>query len=751
LTKRMENLSLTDQSILPKIACIGSVFTYRKFHVVVEDTLQKGLDEKGVEMASSMIDLGNNGSNPKAILDNLEFEGMLIVNTKNGLIKWAHDKVREAALNLIGEDEGAIAKVKFAVGRLLLSQRNPNEIDTSRELFVITNLLNSGVDEVTSGLFRNEIIHLNILSGESALQSASYGSAAWYFTKGLQLLPVDDQKWEEDCYQMTLGVYSGSAVAHSCIGQHDIVQELKNQVIHGSQPETPIVELRRVYDAYMDSLSAQGRTAEALTEVVQILKVLGCRFPKYGRTVRCIGSLIHMTTSIDKRTKKISELQPCKETNVDWIMSLLNRMSAYCYLIDPGMLPLVCIKGLNYTLSHGIVEYSTANLASIGVVLAAILGNFAGGQKYANLACKCTSQNTEARTVLISNSLVYHLLIPYESCKKPLLKAYEAGLRSGDLGSGLWAINQFLQLQVFTSAHLPELLGDLYRYCWQMKVHQQDKVLRNTLFAFQLVSNLAKRGSQRHVLTGEIMDERKFEALGKGNRGLIHDWVHYNRHKVYAAFWFGEHQLVTELIERENYDKFSIEKVSPGLPGVFTMYAHCALSSISMYRKSGTKKHKNWANVFFKRIRDLVRKGNKNVRHFEALIKAELATLGKKWMRRGHRDPTSLYEVAILLAGRWGLTSDHALAHERVADYAMSIGEMDDAKYHYSKALELYADWGAYGKVQHLQDSLVPNPNLAPLTSMVFEGSYNRTDSLDYSFLSGAMNLSSLEEEGHES
>lgn len=43
LTKRMVNLPPADQAILPRIASIGSTFTYHMFQVVVEDILRVGV------------------------------------------------------------------------------------------------------------------------------------------------------------------------------------------------------------------------------------------------------------------------------------------------------------------------------------------------------------------------------------------------------------------------------------------------------------------------------------------------------------------------------------------------------------------------------------------------------------------------------------------------------------------------------------------------------------------------------------
>jgi len=129
------------------------------------------------------------------------------------------------------------------------------------------------------------------------------------------------------------------------------------------------------------------------------------------------------------------------------------------------------------------------------------------------------------------------------------------------------------------------------------------------------------------------------------------------------------------------------------------LYFHCALACISVYRLSPNKKHLKRAKRFCRKIRIWVKKGNPNVQHCESLIVAELASLNGKSPMATKRH----YEVAILLAGRWGLTCDQALAHERFGDYARRLGDENDARYHYSHALRLYRAWGAIAKVAQLQ------------------------------------------------
>jgi hypothetical protein len=62
------------------------------------------------------------------------------------------------------------------------------------------------------------------------------------------------------------------------------------------------------------------------------------------------------------------------------------------------------------------------------------------------------------------------------------------------------------------------------------------------------------------------------------------------------------------------------------------------------------------------------------------------------------------YEVAILYAGRRGLTQDRALAHERYGEHLHRLGneQIQDAQFQISEAIKLYEEWGAFAKVQLL-------------------------------------------------
>jgi hypothetical protein len=84
---------------------------------------------------------------------------------------------------------------------------------------------------------------------------------------------------------------------------------------------------------------------------------------------------------------------------------------------------------------------------------------------------------------------------------------------------------------------------------------------------------------------------------------------------------------------------------------------------------------------------------------FDTIIDADLASLQGK-----SRLAEKGYSDAILMAGRRGLTHDQALAHERCGEHYMRKRDTDEAMYQLGRALTLYEEWGAQGKVDYLND-----------------------------------------------
>jgi hypothetical protein len=92
------------------------------------------------------------------------------------------------------------------------------------------------------------------------------------------------------------------------------------------------------------------------------------------------------------------------------------------------------------------------------------------------------------------------------------------------------------------------------------------------------------------------------------------------------------------------------------------------------------------------------------VTHYDSLFEAEFDSL------RGTGDmytAAKSYEMAIVYAGRRGLSQDQALAHELFGEHLIRLGSSEhsqDAEFHLGQAIKLYAEWGAHAKVRLMEE-----------------------------------------------
>jgi predicted ATPase len=149
VTDKLSRLSDATLQILKQLACLGS------------------------SAAMSTISLLSGESGPA--LDMLVVEAVRpgLVSQLNGSLKFVHDRVQEAAYELIPEADRLSEHLRM--GRLLLQHIPADQIEAA--IFEIVNQLNRGMAQVTSPEERAKLVDLNLIAGKRAKAGAAYFSA----------------------------------------------------------------------------------------------------------------------------------------------------------------------------------------------------------------------------------------------------------------------------------------------------------------------------------------------------------------------------------------------------------------------------------------------------------------------------------------------------------------------------------------------------------------------------------------------
>ena len=514
-----------------------------------------------------------------------------------------------------------------------------------------------------------------------------------YLAKGLDLLPKNSLQNNDP---LTLDLYSSLAEGFFCIGKHKQVNEI--YVLLSRQTQLALFDKRRVCNVHISSLCAQGRVTEAKNLTIEILEQLNCRFPKYQRVVFTLAGVFRTLSGVDRSISKIKHLGPISDPSKTWVPYLIDRLATFAYQTEPDLMPLAFLKGLRWTINNGICDMTAPLLALIGLLLVSV-GDFASAKKYADLALTFTTSQNESRTLLLCYPFVIHMQAPLETCKRPLLRAYNVGMATGDLESAFWSIVGVIEFSIITGTNLSLVREDFEKYVGEMESLNQTKPVLCARMSWQLVLNLVQGG---HELGDDVLDVKAVIAQVTENRQYALECIHLHRTKLACAFWYDQFQVVCSIMEQTGYNKFLPEKEKPGLAHHGQMYIYCALSCISVARSlqdPGEKRRRRiQATKFLSKFQSWSSRGNLAVQHAEVLVKAELASLDGN-PQEAEKD----YEIAILLAGRNGFSNYQGLAHERCAAHALRVGDMNEARYNYRRALDLYTEWGALGKVAHLE------------------------------------------------
>jgi hypothetical protein len=282
--------------------------------------------------------------------------------------------------------------------------------------------------------------------------------------------------------------------------------------------------------------------------------------------------------------------------------------------------------------------------------------------------------------------LVMHCYAPIESCSKGLLEGYNDGMAVGDTENAFFNLVQYLETSFNLGKNLHVLNKDLEVYCEQMKVYNQwqqftlASIIRNVLVS-KLLGDIGSDTSEK------IQTDNRTKSALSFKKFMISAWLDND---VEAA----THAMKLQR-EESNID------MSHCVSDVDFMEAMVAVVCFGAARKTRSKIYLKAAWRARRNIQFKTRKGNPNYMHLESLIEAEWNAY------RGRTEIAKLkYQAAVSFSGRKGQINIQGLSSERYGDYMKEIGDLDEATYRWTKALDLYEEWGAMAKVDQVREKL---------------------------------------------
>jgi len=386
-----------------------------------------------------------------------------------------------------------------------------------------------------------------------------------------------------------------------------------------------------------------------------------------------------------------------KDTRIILSMGLLSVLTQCAREARPKLMPLLILKMVQLSISHGICVYTPVAFAAYGMILCMngdCRGGYEMGQAALLLLDKSKTDSMVGRVHLIVYGHINCWTKPVFLTTLPLINGYQKGMATGDVGSAMMCLVKCVQVLFYSGHSLTYLKNELEQFCSQMKEYKQNLALGYASLFWQMVLNMMGGSENPVVLTGTVMTENEIMEESKHQSILARiSILHFNQMTLY--YHFGDIRAAAKVMMKTKF-------VSN-----FYIYGHLSvvheffggLVSISLAQEKKCKRCLRIATKKMKIIEAWSDDGNVNCRHMVALLKAEI------FQFKGDTDEAERnYRYAITTTHKCGFIHDRALANERMGIFYCRIGSMDQAQDCLLEAYKIWLRWGARAKAENLME-----------------------------------------------
>ncbi|HNM05607.1 MAG TPA: serine/threonine-protein kinase PknK, partial [Leptospiraceae bacterium] len=414
MIEKIQELPESQIRLLKLAACVGDWFRIDVFS----------------EISSVSLDALNKD------ITELSNDGFLVVG--GNIVKFVHDKIREAVYTLISEEEKSLNH--YNIGKTYLQMTSDSEADDL--VFTIVNQLNQGTKYVKAGDESQKLLLLNIKAGKKSLASAAY-EAGLVFYKSAELYLSPDV-WSND-YQFALDFYVNLAKAEYLSKQYDAAEKTFDSVLERART---INDKTSVYEMKSSMYVSQNRILETLAILKQALKTLGLNLPKNPSEVSPLPEVIKFKIKFGKKQISVLEkLPPMKDESAIAAMHLLNACIAPSFISQPNLFPVVVLKMVNMSLIKGNYYLSPFAYTTFGLIQGSGLGDFKAGYDFGKLGLSLINiiggktSIIACRTNFIFATMVSHWREHAKSGRSFFIDSIQSGQISGDLQYASYSVN----------------------------------------------------------------------------------------------------------------------------------------------------------------------------------------------------------------------------------------------------------------------------------------------------------------------
>lgn len=670
------------QNVLQLAASIGNTFTLQTLATIYEHTVAEtarallpALKQYTVLPLHSDYRLARHQDEERVLNPSYRFQ---------------HDRVQQAAYNLIATDE--LPRVHLTVGRLMLQHGGGQVADD--QLIDIVNHLNQGRALIQSGSERLQLAEFNLRAGSRARQTSAYQQALDYLQVAEELLP--DDAWS----QMPSLMATLASEIQLCLyltGRTEEADHWLEQMLDHADSRLHRADILAIRTRQNATL---GRMEASIHAAIEGLALLGVNFTEHPSQHDIDVERQRVLTNLAGR--EITDLVDApviEDPATLTAMRLLMEIFAAAFLSGSKLFSYLVLKAVNLALHRGNCPESAFAYAAYGMLLCGELDEPALGYQYAKVGLAINERlddlSLRARVIYVYAMFVHHWSNHWATLTPWFRKGIEAGYQSGDLlylaysaqDCVIW--DPGMDLETASQLHQENL--DIVREC-----AYQDSLDSGSLFLQMQRNFLGTTHSPASLSTDDFDDQACLEAMSTRRfmTGIAN-------HQIYSAeinLLYGNYEQALHFVRKQD----KLIKSAMSLPQLVRFYIVANLTLTTLFPTMNRADQQATRERLERDLARMTRWADNceaNFRHLQFLMTAELARLDGR-----HDAALELYDTAIDTARANGFLRDEATAFERAARHLLALGKGRSAEGYLRGAHGVYNRWGAQRKVEQLED-----------------------------------------------
>ena len=616
-----------------------------------------------------------------------------------GVYKFVHDRIQEAAYSLIPAESRAAAHLR--IGRLLAAHTPPEQREEA--IFEIVNQLNRGAALIAARDERERLAELNLMAGKRAKLSTAYASALTYLVAGTALLP--DDAWEER-HELSFALELGRAECEFLTGA---LAEAEQRLATLSTRAATTLERATVACLRVDLYTTLDQGSRAIAVGLDYLRHLGIDWSPHPTEEQARREYKRIWSQLGSRTiEDLIELPFMTDPASLATMDVLTKIIVPALFTNANLVSLVTCRAVNFSLERGNCDASCAAYAFLGIVAGPRFGDYQEAYRFGRLGYDLVEgrglTRFQARVYMDFGNVVLPWTRHVRAGRDLVRRAFEAANKIGDLTYASYCGNELTTNLLAAGDPLAEVESEAEHGLAFAQKARFGFVIDCIATQLGLIRTLRGLTPTFGSFDDATFDERRIERRFSENPDLAFVECWYWVRKLQARFFAGDFASAIEASSRAQQLLWAspsyFERAEYQFYSALSHAASCDAASADQ------QQHLDALTALHRELRLWAVNCPENFENRAALVGAEAARLEGRELDAEH-----LYEQAIRSARANGFIHNEALGHELAARFYAARGFETTAAAYMRNARYGYLRWGADGKVRQLDEMY---PQLRP-------------------------------------